>query len=209
MTMVLKKERSVGRWQPDAPLKSPQPGSVQLEEVWELRMDVFWKFVEFEPSNLVKLVRLTILDFFSVNADFEIKRYPVRGFFIVDTMNVPITEKFIIQNIRTILLPNFLTDGLVNGFAELQPATADVPSSVLIPSIAVAFCHNELTFSVMTKIHHTNTDMIHSFYQIFSHDFGLLSLRQNDLSFFMKNIKNNAERQLKTKRNSASFRLHL
>src|SRR3989338_233320 len=172
-------------------------------------MDVFWKFVEFEPCNFVKLVRLTISDFFSVNADFEIKRHPMCGFSIVDTMNILKPKKFIIQNICTILLQNFLTDGLVNGFIKLQPATADVPSSVLIPSVAVAFCHNEFTFSVMTKIHHTNTDMIHSFYQIFSHDFGLLSLRQNDLSFLMKNIKNNAERQLKTKRNSASFRLHL
>ena len=95
MTMVLKKERSVGRWQPDAPLKSPQPGSVQLEEVWELRMDVFWKFVEFEPSNLVKLVRLTILDFFSVNADFEIKRYPVCFLALMLTMHVSISQEFV------------------------------------------------------------------------------------------------------------------
>src|SRR3989338_4446712 len=181
MTMVLKKERSVGHWRPNAPLESLQLGSVQLEKVWELRMDIFWKFVEFEPCNLVKLVRLTISDFFSVNANFEIKCHPVCGFSIVDTMNILKPKKFIIQNICTILLQNFLTDGLVNGFTKLQPATADVPSSVLIPSVAVAFCHNEFTFSVMTKIHHTNTDMIHSFYQIFSHDFSLLSLRQNGL----------------------------
>src|SRR3990167_10937039 len=168
-------------------------------------MDVFWKFVEFEPCNLVKLVRLTISDFFSVNADLEIKCHPVCGFSIVDTMNVPITEKFIIQNIRTILLLNFLTDGLVNGFPKLQPATADVPSSVLVPRVAVAFCHNELTFSVMTKVHHTNTNMVYSFYQIFSHNFNLLSLRQNDLSFLMKSIKNIIKRQLKTKKKLCKF----
>ena len=129
-------------------------------------MYIFWYFIKCKPSNFIKLMWFTNLDFFSVNTNFEIKCYPVCRFSIMDTMNVPITEKLIIQNICTILLLNFLTDCLVNGFAKLQSATADVPSSVLVPSVVVAFCHNKLAFSIMTKINYANSSIINAFYHI-------------------------------------------
>lgn len=90
-------------------------------------MNVLREFVKPEPSNLVKLVRLTITDFFSVNADFEIEGYPVRRLSVVNSMNIPVTEKFIIQNIRTILFLNLFTDSLINGFTEFQPPRRRCP----------------------------------------------------------------------------------
>ncbi len=127
-------------------------------------MSALRKSVEREPRDFVKLVRLAIANLFSVNADLEIKRYPVCRFSVVYTMNVSITEKFIIKNIRTIFLFYFLADCLVNGLAEFQPTAAYVPSSMFVPGVIVTFRHNEFTLSVMTKIHDAHANVIYSFH---------------------------------------------
>jgi len=109
--------------------------------------------VEREPCNLIKLVRLAISDFVSINKHLEIERDPVRLLAVVLAVCIPEAEELIVKNICGVLFPDLFAQRPFNSVSKFKAATARVPGAVLIAAVCTSLCHNKVAVSIVAEIH--------------------------------------------------------
>lgn len=126
-------------------------------------MDVFGYGLKGEPLDIIGFVRLAVLDLCWIDVNFKIKCDPVRWPALMLSVDIPISQKFKSNHVRTIFFAYFSSNRILNGITMLHSSTADVPTSMFVTAICISQIHHKSAVPIMAKVHDTYTDEIETF----------------------------------------------
>src|SRR3989344_3530009 len=119
-----------------------------------------------EPTQLVKLMRLSDLCCGRIDFYLEIQSKPMRLDTIHYTMHIAISQELYLQNLSAILFFDFFTDCLFNGDMDINCSAPHIPTTLLIPTILASLSQQELALTIVTKEDDAYTQVV----DVFSHE---------------------------------------
>ena len=89
------------------------------------------KFLELEPVDIFELVGLPVFNLFRIDKNFKIKRNPVSLQSLVPSVDIPVAQKFKVQNFRTVFFAYFTFKRVFDRIVEFNAATTRIPPAVI------------------------------------------------------------------------------